>query len=55
MGEYSYSRDRAIWKNKTAVEFLQTSNLSAFISWRDLITKLFIKNVFLKMLETIIC
>ena len=34
-------------KNKTAVECLQTSHLSMFISWGDLIVKLFIKNVLL--------
>ena len=48
MAESSQSANRAIRKNKTAIECLKTSHLSGFISWRDLIVKLFITNVFFK-------
>ena len=33
--------NRAIWENKIPVECLQTSHLSVFISWRNVIEKLF--------------
>ena len=46
IAESSYFRDRAIRKNKTAAECLETSHLSGSISLGDLIVRLFIKNMF---------
>ena len=52
MAEIFKSRDRVTWQNKAAVECLQTSQFSRFISWRDLAVKLLIC-VFFQILETI--
>ena len=47
MADSSYSRERTIGKNKTAVECLNMSHASEFISWGDFKVKASIKNVVL--------
>ena len=47
MSESSYSREKVIGKNKTALECLKLINTSEFISWGNFKTKLFMKNAFL--------
>ena len=41
MPESFQSCEKAIWKNKTVVEFLRNSNFSGFILWGDWNSKIF--------------